>query len=76
MTIEELLTYVLLWFISGFEKLRNGEWLQLTIGQGVFIIVAGTFALVYVSVLCERLINLIKSKTPERKPGGNGWDDQ
>lgn len=80
MTIEELILKVVdlsesvvLWFSSGFETLRNGEWLQLTIGQGIFAIFAGLFALVYISILCEQLMN---RKIPEPKPGSNGWDDQ
>lgn len=80
MTIEELILKVVelsesvvLWFSSGFETLRNGDWLQLTIGQGVFTIVVGFFAWALVASLWEQLMN---RKIPERKPGSNGWDDR
>lgn len=79
MTIEELFIKLgelsesaVLWFISGFETLQNGDWLQLTIGQGVFTIFAGVSALVYIIGLWQQQMN---TKAPDRKPGSDGWSD-
>lgn len=79
MTIEELIAKVFelsqsmgFWLLSGLETLLNGDWLQLTIGQGVFTIFAGIVALLLIRNFLE---GLMTKKPPESKANSNDWTD-